>query len=301
MYFQCVFKHWWYSDYADSIQDKLRERELERREFRYQSPQLEFREHCVNIIRTISVLECLSRSTVHLGIVLLFILFDCVIYYVVYCVAVYLLDVFMDNHTITTDRLALVSLSTLILAAKVEEHDSNIPKPRNLNTMIDQQYPPFDYIQLERMQFRFFEFQLIIPTAVTFIEYYIEGIADAQDYELAIQKQAGPFNSQLHMKREMAELAFEFVDLILADVRLVQETPSKVAAACLAAARQLCRFCFIWSSRLANLTRYSLMDIDANMNKLLALRAGFVDRQQQLSDSGYLSSGNNCDDGHLTE
>lgn len=201
----------------------------------------------------------------------------------------------MDNHTITTDRLALVSLSTLILAAKVEEHDSNIPKPRILNTMIDQQYPTFDYVQLERMQFRFFEFQLIIPTAVTFIEYFIEGIADAQDYELAQQnQQVGPFNSQLHMKRDMADLAFEFVDLILADVRLVQETPSKVAAACLAAARQLCRFCFIWSSRLAHLTRYSLIDIDANMTRLLTLRADFVDRhQQQLSDSGYLSSGNN--------
>lgn len=213
--------------------------------------------------------------------------------------AVYLLDVFMDNHTITTDRLALVSLSTLILAAKVEEHDSNIPKPRNLNTMIDQQYPPFDYIQLERLQFRFFEFQLIIPTAVTFIEYYIEGIADAQDFELAKKNQAGPFNSQLHMKRDMADLAFEFVDLILADVRLVQETPSKVAAACLAAARQLCRFCFIWSSRLAHLTRYSLMDIDTNMTRLLALRSDLIDRQHQLSDSGYLSSGNIGDDAHL--
>lgn len=66
---QSVFNHWWYSDYAESIQDKLRERELERREFRYQSPQIEFREHCVNIIRTISVMECLSRSTVHLGLV----------------------------------------------------------------------------------------------------------------------------------------------------------------------------------------------------------------------------------------
>lgn len=207
----------------------------------------------------------------------------------------------MDNHTITTDRLALVSLSTLILAAKVEEHDSNIPKPRNLNTMIDQQYPPFDFIQLERMQFRFFEFQLIIPTAVTFVEYYIEGIADAQDYELSKLNVAGPFNSQLHMKRDMADLAFEFVDLILTDVRLVQETPSKVAAACLAAARQLCRFCFIWSSRLAQLTRYSLIDIDANMTRLLALRADFVDQQQKLSDSGYLSSGTTGEDGMMNE
>lgn len=210
----------------------------------------------------------------------------------------------MDNHTITTDRLALVSLSTLILAAKVEEHDSNIPKPRNLNTMIDQHYPTFDYIQLERMQFRFFEFQLIIPTAVTFIEYYIEGISDDQDFELSKMNETpvvGPFNSQLHMKRDMADLAFEFVDLILADVRLVQETPSKVAAACLAAARHLCRFCFIWSSRLALLTRYTLADINANMTKLLALRAELVDRQQHLSDSGYLSSGNNNgdDDGGL--
>lgn len=268
-----------------------------------QSPQLEFREHCVSIIRTISVLQCLSRSTVHLGSQMASeTCFQLIILFIYYASAVYLLDVFMDNHTITTDRLALVSLSTLILAAKVEEHDSNVPKPRTLNTMIDQQYPPYDYIQLERMQFRFFEFQLIIPTAVTFIEYYIEGIADAQDYELAKLNQAGPFNGQLHMKREMAELAFEFVDLILADVRLVQETPSKVAAACLAAARQLCRFCFIWSSRLVQLTRYSLVQIDANMTKLLVLRAEFVDRHHQhqlLSDSGYLSGSNSNSGGDV--
>lgn len=199
----------------------------------------------------------------------------------------------MDNHTITVDRLALVALSILILAAKVEEHESNVPKPRVLNTMIDQQYPPFDYIQLERMLFRFFEFQLIIPTAATFIEYYIEGIADAKDYELATSiATAGPFNSQLHMKRDMAELAFEFADLILSDVLLVQETPSKMAAACLAASRQTFKFCFIWSCRLIKLTRYSLVEIDECMSRLLTLRAEFIERQMssQLNDSGYVSS-----------
>lgn len=61
------YQHWWYTEYADEILTTLRERELERRSYADQSPQIDHRDKMVGLIRFVSAKEGLSRATVHLG------------------------------------------------------------------------------------------------------------------------------------------------------------------------------------------------------------------------------------------
>lgn len=63
-----VLSHWWYTEYADDIIDELRRSETSRPEFYNQSPQIAYRDYCINFMREVAESEMLSRTTLHLGI-----------------------------------------------------------------------------------------------------------------------------------------------------------------------------------------------------------------------------------------
>ena len=64
-----------------------------------------------------------------------------------------LLDYFMDGHNIQNMQLHLVSLDSLLLAAKMEEKESNVQKYSKLNT----------FLTLKFVILTFFNFQLLPP------------------------------------------------------------------------------------------------------------------------------------------
>lgn len=198
----------------------------------------------------------------------------------------------MDNHRITLERLALVALCSLWLSAKIEERESNVPKLNTLNKMIQNQYPLCDFKSLERLILHFFEFEMIIPTAATFCEYFIEGIVDEYDY--ALKENYVRFNSLAGMKRVVADLAFEYLDLMLSDCNMLQDVPSKMAAACLAAARYSINIGNVWNNHLLQLTKYQYEDIEFAMHRLVQVRLNYLDNylRNTLNDtpeSGYVT------------
>lgn len=201
----------------------------------------------------------------------------------------------MDNHHITLERLALVSLCSVWLSAKIEERESNIPKLNDLNKMIQNQYPLCDYKSLERLFLNFFDFQMTIPTAATFCEYFIEGIVNECDYSL--NENCNRFNCLASMKRTAADMAFEYLEVMLFDCNMLQDVPSKMAAACLAAARHTLNIGNIWSNYLTELTKYTYEDITIAMQQLVHARLNAIDNILQKSlnntpESGYITDQN---------
>lgn len=272
------YQHWLYTDYAEEILTTLHERELDRRSYADQSPQIEHRDQMIGVIRFVAKKKGLSRLTVHLGkeleaapkkkktkrIIKLNLCLK----------AVYLLDVFMDNHRITVERLVLVTMCTLVLASKMEDRENQTPKLNDIGSLLNSQFYLNQWNELERLILTFFDFRLVIPTATTFFEYFIEVIVIESDVRPgAVSLSSSRYCSFLALKRELISLALDYLDLTLANRYMVQETPSKISAACMAAARSsFMELTEIWPMRLADLTGWPMVEIDIWMHQLQAAR-----------------------------
>lgn len=155
---------WWYTNYAMDIDRELRYKEarrLKRFPFLFQSPEVNHREHLVNCIKFIAEREGLGRTSVHL--------------------AVYLLDFYMDNHRIAVERLELVAVVCLILACKMEEKEDKVPKITEINGSIQNSFDLKEYVSLECMILTFYNWNIILPTAAHFIEYFIAEAISEED------------------------------------------------------------------------------------------------------------------------
>lgn len=240
-----------WTEYSDEIISVLKETSSNRLLLRFTSPQIQYRDVIVNFIRSVGEYHRFRRSTVHL--------------------AVYLLDAFMDNHDITDNRLFLVALSCIHLSAKIEENEPNVPSLTKLNELARNQFPTSDFTVLEVLLLRFFDWHLIIPTAATFVECWLLQIVEQMDFPFSLSEK------QFSEKRDRAiELALEFLDITLMDVKINNIHPSLVASACLAAARSsLPTLCF-WSRNMETLTSYKSKDIDYVTRKLMNLRASLI-------------------------
>lgn len=172
----------------------------------------------------------------------------------------------MDNHRINLERLVLVTMCTLVLASKMEDRESQTPKLNDVGAMVNQKFHLKQWNELERLILVYFEFRLVIPTATSFFDYFIEAIAVETEYLSA------RFCSFFTMKRELADLALDYLDLTLANRYMVQETPSKIAAACMAAARSSLEMNEVWPMRLADMTEWSMDKIDVWVQQLQVAR-----------------------------
>uniref|UniRef100_A0A1A9UJJ1 Cyclin N-terminal domain-containing protein n=1 Tax=Glossina austeni TaxID=7395 RepID=A0A1A9UJJ1_GLOAU len=105
----------WVSDYSEDIFQTLLQTEMKRRLIHFRSQQCHFRPMLLKLMKDACDCYNLCRITLHL--------------------AVYLLDCFMDIHTIQVDRLNLIVLACLMIAAKIEEADMDMPRFADLNTL----------------------------------------------------------------------------------------------------------------------------------------------------------------------
>lgn len=114
---------------------------------------------------------------------------------------------FMDNHNIYPERLKLVALVCLLLAAKFEERECNVPKIADLNNVIKNQYPYNDFFSLELMILTFMDWNLTIPTAANFVEHYVGYVVQNSDYD------ENKHDNDLVFKA--TNLVFEFLNNVL--------------------------------------------------------------------------------------
>lgn len=124
----------------------------------------------------------------------------------IFPLAVYLFDIFLDNHDIDLQRLRLVSTTCVRLAAKLEEGTFLVPCMDNFNigvksfglfiecqqfTLIRSiriffaaiEYPRKETILMEMMVLSIFDFNINIPTVATFCLYFLEYGVDENEFQ----------------------------------------------------------------------------------------------------------------------
>ncbi|CAH1114417.1 unnamed protein product [Psylliodes chrysocephalus] len=222
-------------EYKDNYKIVIKAREQNRLPFIHQSPQFSYRSSLVEYLKQVCVEKKLSHCCLHL--------------------AVYILDIFMDNHSIIPERILLVTNVCLLLAAKFEETNLTIPKITELNGAINNRYQIVDYKTLEIVVLRFFQWCIMFPTAAHYVYYYIQSAICEEDIK----------NKGINMRTIFYNLhhcVSEYLDQIIGNVHYMQcYPPSKLAAAIIAVSRMdIGLSC--WTEQLQNMTDYKREDIN---------------------------------------
>ncbi|KAM7385144.1 hypothetical protein PAMP_001240 [Pampus punctatissimus] len=240
---------WWKGQLAADIYQELRYKELKLPSFKGQSPQLNFRRYFADLIAIISNRFRLCPAARHL--------------------AVYLLDLFMDRYDVTMQQLHMVSLSCLLLASKFEEREDRVPKLETLNSLgcmssMNLVLTKQSLLHMELLLLETFQWNLYLPTAAHFIEYYLSIAVHEGDLH-----DGWPMTCQEKTKLYMAKYADYFLEVSLQDHVFLCFAPSLVAAACVAASRLILHLSPTWPPRLQHLTGYTWENLVPCAEKLL--------------------------------
>uniref|UniRef100_A0A672HDC9 Cyclin-J-like protein n=1 Tax=Salarias fasciatus TaxID=181472 RepID=A0A672HDC9_SALFA len=243
---------WWKGQLAADIYQALRYKELKLPSYKGQSPQLNLRRYFADLIATVSNRFKLCPAARHL--------------------AVYLLDLFMDRYDVTVQQLHMVSLSCLLLASKFEDREDRVPKLETLNNLgcmssMNLVLTKQGLLHMELLLLETFQWNLYLPTAAHFIEYYLSTATQEGDLH-----DGWPMTCLEKTKLYMAKYADYFLEVSLQDHVFLCFTPSLVAASCVAASRVILHLTPTWPPRLQRLTSYTWENLVHCAEKLLLRR-----------------------------
>uniref|UniRef100_A0A8D0CBS6 Cyclin-J n=1 Tax=Salvator merianae TaxID=96440 RepID=A0A8D0CBS6_SALMN len=228
---------WWKGQLAADIHQALRYKELKLPSYTGQSPQLNLRRYFADLIAIVSNRFRLCPAARHL--------------------AVYLLDLFMDRYDISIQQLHVVALSCLLLASKFEEKEDSVPKLEQLNSLgcmtnMNLVLTKQNLLHMELLLLETFQWNLCLPTAAHFIDYYLSIAVHESDLH-----DGWPMVCLDKTKLYMAKYADYFLEVSLQDHAFLNYAPSLVAAACVASSRIILRLSPTWPARLHRLTAYT--------------------------------------------
>ncbi|XP_069546017.1 cyclin-J [Brachyistius frenatus] len=269
---------WWKGQLAADMYQALRYKELKLPSYKGQSPQLNLRRYFADLIAIVSNRFRLCPAARHL--------------------AVYLLDLFMDRYDVTVQQLHMVSLSCLLLASKFEEREDRVPKLETLNSLacmssMNLVLTKQGLLHMELLLLETFQWNLYLPTAAHFIEYYLSIAVHEGDLH-----DGWPITCLEKTKIYMAKYADYFLEVSLQDHVFLCFAPSLVAAACASASRLILHLSPTWPPRLQRLTGYTWDNLVPCAEKLLIAHDSDVKeaskqkcQQQQQGQTVYPSSG----------
>ncbi|KAJ0004924.1 hypothetical protein NQD34_011138 [Periophthalmus magnuspinnatus] len=240
---------WWKGQLATDIYQALRYKELKLPTFKGQSPQLNLRRYFGDLIAIVSNRFRLCPTARHL--------------------AVYLLDLFMDRYEVTVQQLHMVSLSCLLLASKFEEREDRVPMLDSLNTLgcmtsMNLVLTKQSLLHMELLLLETFQWNLYLPTAAHFIDYYLSVSVHEGDLH-----DGWPMTCIDKTRLYMAKYADYFLEVSLQDHVFLCFVPSLVAAACVASSRLVLHLSPTWPQRLQRHTGYSWDNLVSCAEKLL--------------------------------
>ncbi|CAL8256741.1 unnamed protein product [Lota lota] len=247
---------WWKGRLAADIYHALRYKEVKLPSFKGQSPQLNLRRYFADLIAVVCNRFRLCPAARHL--------------------AVYLLDLFMDRYDITVQQLHMVSLSCLLLASKFEEREDRVPKLEMLNSLgcmssMNLVLTKQGLLHMELLLLETFQWNLYLPTAAHFIEYYLSIAVHEGDLH-----DGWPISCLDKTKLYLAKYADYFLEVSLQDHVFLCFAPSMVAAACLASSRLILHLSPSWPPRLQRLTAYTWDNLVPCTEKLMVAHDGDV-------------------------
>ncbi|GFY54421.1 cyclin-J [Trichonephila inaurata madagascariensis] len=237
-------EEWWIGSYAEDIHHHLRSKERSRFIFLGQSPQLHLRKSMIEWMDMVCQKMEFCTTVQHL--------------------AVYLLDIFMDNHTIYNDHLRMVIIGCLIVAVKLEERDHLIPKNSYFNILLENKYKLIEFVHVEISILSFFKWDILHPTAAHFAEYYAL-------YALQQSDSLGdkPLPNYELIKIYIRKYIDYFLEVSILDPIFNNFTPSLVAASCIASTRICLSITPSWSEQLLNVTCYKYLQLKPCIEKLM--------------------------------
>ncbi|KAK2823981.1 hypothetical protein Q5P01_021156 [Channa striata] len=208
----------------------------------------------------------------------------------------------MNRYDVTVQQLHMVSLSCLLLASKFEEREDRVPKLDTLNSLgcmssMNLVLTKQGLLSMELLLLETFQWNLYLPTAAHFIEYYLSIAVHEGDLH-----DGWPMTCLEKTKLYMAKYADYFLEVSLQDHVFLRFAPSLVAAACVAASRLILRLSPTWPPRLQRLTSYTWENLVPCAEKLLIAHDSDVkeankqtcqqpSQQQQQSQTVYHTSG----------
>ncbi len=177
-------------------------------------------------------------------------------------IAVAYLDYVLAKQDVAKGQFHLVGLTCLVLAAKYDELDRNIP---SLSTFLRSAGPQLlgsraeDVKDCEMLVLRVLEWNLCIFTPLIFVEMLLtQGVLNKSD--MAGDTPVSCEIAKRVTKRALAladsALQRTFLAHLLVDYPLLQHCPSLIAVACVLGARTLCGVSPRWSKHLELVTTY---------------------------------------------
>ncbi|CAF92743.1 unnamed protein product, partial [Tetraodon nigroviridis] len=171
--------------------------------------------------------------------------------------AVYLLDLFMDHYDVAVKQLYVIALTCLLLASKFEEKEDRVPKLEQLNSLgfmcsLNLVLNKRDLIKMELLLLETFDWNLCMPTAAHFIDFYLHASVKEDDLY-----NGWPISSISKTKVFMDKYTHYFLEVSLQDHAFLSFRPSQVASACVAASRICLQISPSWTTALHLLTGYS--------------------------------------------
>ncbi|KAG7158616.1 cyclin-J-like, partial [Homarus americanus] len=233
----------WMTDYAEEVLSWMHYREMQHIPYNGNSPQIPMRAGIIEFLCMVSERLKLSVATTHLS--------------------VYLLDRFMDAHQIADSQLRLTALAAILLAAKFEEKDMNVPRIPELNAFVNNRYGTKIFNSMEAFMLKYFNWNVGTVTVAHFAEFYLmHGITAGDTTEG--ESLAAPALTRQTLWRTTAH----FLDITLQDQVFLQWPSSQVAAACVACGRLFCHLLPTWPVALEGTTGYQLQALSQLMDLL---------------------------------
>ncbi|XP_046899280.1 cyclin-J-like protein isoform X2 [Hypomesus transpacificus] len=183
--------------------------------------------------------------------------------------AVYLLDLFMDRYDVSLHELYASALSCLLLACKFEEKEERIPRLNQLNSLGFMQSQAVvltraDLLRLELQLLDSLGWNLCLPTAAHFVDYYLKGALGDGD-----RHRGRALASVDRTRNFLDKYTLYFLEVSLQDHFFLQFGPSHVASASIAASRMCLDISPHWTTLLHTLTGYSNGQLTACVEMML--------------------------------
>uniref|UniRef100_A0A0A9XZS3 Cyclin-J n=2 Tax=Lygus hesperus TaxID=30085 RepID=A0A0A9XZS3_LYGHE len=239
---------WCTSPYSDDIHRFYKSKEEHMPRIKFQSPQAESRADLIDWMRTVAEKYGFSKLTVHL--------------------AVFILDQFMDTHSIASQKLGMVGMVCLLIASKCEDEVDRTPRISSMISLLPEEdrdvITALQVVHVEKFILYSLNWRLGWPTTASFAEYYslfavVNGDKDSKNT---------PHRS---LKMAVQSSYDTFLDKTLMCVDLVNAAPSNRAAACLLAARIHNSVSPPWPEYLCTITWYSYERLSSIAHFLLSL------------------------------
>jgi len=176
--------------------------------------------------------------------------------------AIGFMDMFLDIIPIDGSRLQLVGAATLLISAKIEEQEPNVPRVSTLHAFCGNTPTPPSFIpKVESLVLNHLNWEMVVVTPIHFLDYYM--LVCLAPCECGF---ANPHLSNYAETRSyLAKMAEFLVDMCEHHSLYREYLPSIVAAAAIGTARQMLKVTPVWSQSLQLITSHSLMDISQCM------------------------------------